>query len=273
MGQEPTFSFGRNWQIFLESLDEERVKNAESSLSEFMDIDNLRGKTFLDIGCGSGLFSLAAYNLGAERIVSFDIDPFSVQCCRYLAGTKGNPDNWEISEGSILENDFVDRLGGFDVVYSWGVLHHTGKMWDAIRNSLNLVNPGGVYYIALYNKILARDGSNSWIHPFWIRVKRIYNAYPMLGKYVFTPGAKAAYIAMLIAKRENPIKHVRNYKSHRGMSWATDATDWIGGWPYEFASVEEVFTFVKEIKPDFTLENIKVTSGRGLNWYLFARPR
>ncbi len=196
-----------------------------------------------------------------------------MECCRYLRDTKGNPENWEISEGSILDKNFIDPLGRFDVVYSWGVLHHTGKMWDAIRNSLELVNPRGVYYIALYNKILARDGSTSWIHSFWLSVKRIYNSYPRLGRYFFIPAAKAAYIGMVIAKRENPIRHVKNYKSHRGMSWETDATDWIGGYPYEFASVEEVFKFVKQIKPDFTLENIKVTSGRGLNWFLFARPR
>ena len=81
----------------------------------------------------------------------------------------------------------------------------------------------------------------------------------------------AAYLAMVTARRHNPVKHVREYKSHRGMSWRTDATDWLGGYPYEFATVEEVFTFVRAVAPDFNLVNMKVTSGRGLNWYLFER--
>jgi hypothetical protein len=144
-------------------------------------------------------------------------------------------------------------------------------MWDAIRNSTRLVGKAGYYYLALYNKILARDGAASWIHPFWIRIKKTYNSSPRLGKYVFEPLAMAAYLAMVTARGQNPVTHVKQYKSHRGMSWKTDATDWLGGYPYEFATVEEVFAFVKNTRPEFNLVNIKVTSGRGLNWYLFER--
>jgi SAM-dependent methyltransferase len=265
------FPFGKNWQLFLKRFDTERVGIAESSLVEFMEVENLEGKSFLDIGCGSGLFSYAAYNLGAARVVSFDIDPECVACCRELRAKADNPDNWEIHNGSVLDQQFLTRMGAFDIVYSWGVLHHTGKMWDAIENSLSLVNPGGLYYIALYNRILARDGSTAWIHSFWTTIKRIYNSYPFIGRYVLEPPAMAAYLAIVMVRGQNPVTHVKNYKSHRGMSWRTDATDWLGGYPYEYASVEEVFRFVREKRPDFNLVNLKVTSGRGLNWYLFAR--
>ena len=144
-------------------------------------------------------------------------------------------------------------------------------MWHAIERTAGLVNPGGYYYIALYNKILARNGSASWVHPFWLRIKTLYNTYPSLGSYVLEPLAMAAYLAIVVARGENPLTHIRNYKSHRGMSWRTDATDWLGGYPYEFATVEEVFKFVRDKFADFNLANIKVTSGRGLNWYLFQR--
>ena len=144
-------------------------------------------------------------------------------------------------------------------------------MWDAIQASVGLTRLGGYYYIALYNKILGRSGSTSWIHSFWLGVKRFYNAHPGVGAYVLEPLAMAAYLAMVLAKLENPVSHIKNYKSHRGMSWRTDATDWLGGYPYEFATVEEVFKFVKERFPDVNLVNLKVTSGRGLNWYLFQR--
>ncbi len=271
MEQKISFSFGRNWQNFLKSLNDEQIEIAQESLTEFLGQDDLKGKTFLDIGCGSGLFSLAAYNLGAARVVSFDIDPFSVQCCRYLREQANSPDTWEVSDGSVLDDAFLQRLEPFDLVYSWGVLHHTGRMWNALERSLDLVAPGGQIYLALYNKILARDNSTSWIHSFWLAVKRFHNTHPSIGAYVLEPLAMAAYLGIVVARLENPITHLRNYKSHRGMSWQTDATDWLGGYPYEFATVEEVFTFVKRRKPEFNLENLKVTSGRGLNWYLFRR--
>jgi 2-polyprenyl-3-methyl-5-hydroxy-6-metoxy-1,4-benzoquinol methylase len=271
MNSDPSFSFGRNWQRYLSSVDEERVRIAEVSLTEFTNLARLDGRSFLDIGCGSGLFSHAAFRLGAERIVSFDVDPASVECCLQLHEQAGKPENWEIRHGSVLDEPFLTSLGTFDIVYSWGVLHHTGRMWDAIVQSARLVNPGGLYYIALYNKILSRNGSTSWIHPFWLKVKRTYNTSPLLGRYLLEPLAMSAYLGMVMARGENPVAHVRNYKSHRGMSWRTDATDWLGGYPYEFATVEEVFTFIKSNFRDFDLENIKVTSGRGLNWFLFRR--
>jgi len=271
MNQEQNFSFGRNWQRFLESLDEDRLNIAAESLTEFLNLSDLQGKSFLDIGCGSGLFSYAAFKLGAKRVVSFDVDPFSVQCCRHLRSLAGSAENWLICEGSILDKTFAGSLGNFDIVYSWGVLHHTGNMWESIINSGELVAPNGYFYVALYNKIMSRNGSAAWIHGFWLSVKKLYNAHPLLGKFVLEPAAMGAYLAMVAARLENPVKHVRNYRSHRGMRWSTDATDWLGGYPYEFATVEEVFKFVAKKFPDFILTNVKTTSGRGLNWYLFRR--
>jgi 2-polyprenyl-6-hydroxyphenyl methylase/3-demethylubiquinone-9 3-methyltransferase len=272
MDTDRHFEFGKNWQEFLKSFDLERVEIAKASLTEFLDFERLEGLTFLDIGCGSGLFSYAAHELGASCIVSFDTDPFSVACCEHLRSEAGKPSSWQVLQASVLDESLPERLGTFDIVYSWGVLHHTGRMWDAIRNAMRFVTPGGYFYIALYNKILTRDGRGAhWIHPFWIRIKKTYNARPGIAKYILTPAAKTAYIAMVLAKGENPIAHVRNYKSHRGMSWHTDATDWLGGYPYEFATTEEVFRFVRADSPVFHLINLKVTGGRGLNWYLFRR--
>ena len=272
MNQDLCFSFGRNWQNFLKSFDEERLRIAESSLTEFLKLPDLKGKSFLDIGCGSGLFSYAAFSLGAERIVSFDVDPESVACCKYLHRLAGNPTNWEVHEGSILDKGFVSGLGTFDLVYSWGVLHHTGKMWDAIRYSAGLVNPGGLDHIAIYNKILARDGGPSWIHSFLVGSEKDCTIRgPRWANTFLEPLAMAVYLVMVVAKLQNPFTHVKNYRSHRGMSWRTDATDWLGGYPYEFATVEEVFKFIKTRFPDFNLVNLKITSGRGLNWFLFEK--
>ncbi len=267
--EQPSFAFGQNWLDFLKNVNDERIKIAEASLLDFMGVADLSGRAFLDIGCGSGLFSLAAHNLGAKNILSFDVDPQSVQCCESLRRLAGAPENWIVTSGSVLDREFMNRLDLFDIVYSWGVLHHTGKMWEAIENAAKKTSAEGYLYIALYNKLLTRNNDQSRIHDFWIRVKKLYNGAPAVGKYILEPLAMSAYIAMVTARGENPISHIRNYKSHRGMSWKTDAVDWLGGWPYEFATVEEVFRFMKSTFPAFTLENLKISGGRGLNWYLF----
>jgi len=160
MTEKITFSFGKNWKSYLKFLSKERLEIAKNSLTDFLKMKDLKGKTFLDIGCGSGIFSYAAYELGAKKIVSFDIDPYSVLCCKYLHKLSNLPNNWDIFEGSILNNDLSLELDKYDIVHSWGVLHHTGLMWKAIKNAANFVKNGGYFYFAIYNKVGGFKGSN-----------------------------------------------------------------------------------------------------------------
>lgn len=261
--EKTTFSFGKNWLSFLKGIDKKRIRSAKLSLTEFLNLKNLKGKSFLDIGCGSGLFSYAAFRLGAKNIVSFDLDPFSVECCKYLRKKAGNPINWIIYEGSILDNSFLSKLGKFDIVYSFGVLHHTGRMWKAIRNSAKLVNKRGCFYIVIYNK-----GKSS---KFWLRIKKFYNSLPPAGKSIAEFLYMSIYFAASLFQFKNPLARIKDYKSMRGMNWKTDIIDWLGGYPYEFATKEEVFKFMKKNFPDFNLINIKTASNSGGNWYLFQR--
>ncbi len=266
MTDKITFSFGKNWQNFLKSINEERIENAKSSIAEFFNVNNLEGKSFLDIGCGSGLFSYAAFLLGAKNITSFDVDPFSIECCKYFHKEAGCPKNWIISQGSVLDNNFLSGLGKFDIAYSFGVLHHTGKMWEAIKNSARLVNLGGYFYLVIYNK-----GKN---YKFWLKIKKLYNRLPSLGKYLMEFLYVSAYFAITIIKFKNPFKEIENFNSNnlnRGMDWKTDIIDWLGGYPYEPATAEEIFVFMKKNFPDFNLINLKTANNSSGNWFLFQK--
>ena len=183
------FEFGKNWARFLAAHTPEHAAQAEASLREMLGVQDLSGKTFVDAGSGSGLFSLAARRLGA-RVYSFDFDPHSVACTmelkrRYFDGDK----NWTIEEGSVLDTRFLSGRGQFDVVYSWGVLHHTGAMWNALENVIPLVKEGGTLFIAIYN-------DQGTVSRRWTKVKRLYNRLPCRAAF---PGHRAGVLPAVVA--------------------------------------------------------------------------
>jgi len=241
-----SFSFGKNWQVYLKSLNNEKIHKAKESLKEFL--GDVKNKSFLDIGCGSGIFSYSMYLLGAKKIVSFDVDEFSVQCTKYLKQKANNPSNWEVLEGSILDKKFITKLGEFDIVYSWGVLHHTGRMWDAIKSAISLVKPKGLLFIAIYNKTSSSK--------YWLRIKQLYNLLPKVGKQIVVFFYFLLFnIIFQLSRMKNPFKIINEYKKNRGMDPLIDIKDWFGGLPYEYATFEEVINFFKNNK--FNLELIK----------------
>lgn len=83
----------------------------------------------------------------------------------------GSDQDWMVEQGSVLDEAYLRSLGAFDIVYSWGVLHHTGAMWKALENALIPVAPGGQLFIAIYND----QGTHS---RRWRAVKRFYNRTP-----------------------------------------------------------------------------------------------
>jgi len=249
-------------------LNEVRIAEAEKSLRAMLEVNNLGGKSFLDIGCGSGLFSLAAMRLGADAVHSFDYDTQSVACAqalkhRYLQ----NAGNWTIEQGSVLDDGYLSRLGQFDVVYSWGVLHHTGHMWQALEYVVAHVASNGRLFIALYN-------DQDFVSGFWRAVKRCYSRgfawrwsiITVFGGYFLVRG----FIKDVLVLRKNPFHRFREYKRSRGMSYFTDLVDWLGGYPFEVARPEAVFDFFRA--RGFMLVKLKTVGGRhGNNEFVFLK--
>lgn len=230
------FSFGENWRQFLSTLSDDQMTAALNDLRTMLGVDDLSGKSFLDIGSGSGLSSLSARRLGA-RVHSFDYDPDSVGCTRELQ-RRYYPDDpsWIIEQASVLDVDYLNGLGQFDVVYSWGVLHHTGAMWQAIDNAARRVAAEGTLHIAIY--------ITQWSSSYWLVIKKFFNRSPKPVQQLMAYALAALRIMQMLMRGRNPITTIRNYRSNRGMSWFRDIVDWVGGYPYEHASREEIEAYL-----------------------------
>jgi 2-polyprenyl-3-methyl-5-hydroxy-6-metoxy-1,4-benzoquinol methylase len=251
------FDFGSNWELFLGLLDESRINEATLSLQHMLGPISFAGKTFVDVGSGSGLFSLAARRLGAD-VTSFDFDPRSVLCTNEIKRRYFPEDiRWKVEEASVLDRDYLSRLGRFDIVYSWGVLHHTGAMWQAFENVIELVKENGILFVAIYN-------DQGWLSRYWKYCKKIYvrNFYMRLPLILF----HALYLlipAWLVRARRGRL--VKN----RGMSVWRDFLDWIGGYPFEVARPEDIFRYFRD--KGFTLLEMKTTRRMGCNEFVFIR--
>jgi 2-polyprenyl-6-hydroxyphenyl methylase/3-demethylubiquinone-9 3-methyltransferase len=259
------FEFGRNWRAFLSVLNEDRIAAAEQSLRDMLQTDSLAARSFLDIGSGSGLFSLAAMRLGARRVHSFDNDPQSVACTaelrrRYFADDA----RWSIEHGSVLDEAYVQRLGPWDVVYSWGVLHHTGDLRRAVDVAARAVAEDGCLCIAIYND----QGLRSRL---WRGVKRVYNRGGAARRVIlaaFVPFFFCGALGRDVMSGRSPF---RRYRAHvRGMSPVHDWIDWLGGYPFEVASREDIGAFLSS--RGFNLGRLN-SCGRksGCNQFVFTR--
>ncbi len=262
------FAFGKNWTRFLALLDDERIVLAEKSLRDMLEVESLEGRSFVDVGSGSGLFSLAARRLGA-RVHSFDFDPHSVACTLELRRRYFRDDpQWSVEEGSALDPDYIERIGRFDFVYSWGVLHHTGDMWAALANVERLPRSGGTLFIAIYND----QGRAS---RRWLAVKKIYNRLPAGFKWIIVLPALVrlrgpSMLRGLLRLEPSSSSRQGGKRSARGMDPWRDNIDWIGGLPFEVAKPEEIFDFYR--RRGFHLKRLKTCAGGiGCNEFVFDR--
>jgi 2-polyprenyl-6-hydroxyphenyl methylase/3-demethylubiquinone-9 3-methyltransferase len=227
------FEFGKNWKDFLNTVSEQEIQQAAKDIKKWLDTDNLTGKRIIDIGSGSGIHSFALYSMGADELISFDYDNDSVEATTKMWENARSPANWKVIQGSVLDDVFIKTLGSFDIVYSWGVLHHTGEMWKAIGNAISLVKENGIFWFSIYQK---GPGYNKAL-----KLKTQYNNSSSLGKKIMVYKRIIRMMIGRFVKLKNPFAW--NRKTTRGMNVYNDLVDWLGGLPYEVASKEEITDF------------------------------
>lgn len=229
--QDSHFAFGKNWAEYAEKIGEADIKEAVDGLSRLLGNERLDGKRFLDIGCGSGIHSLAALLLGAAEVVALDIDPDSVATTRAFLDRHFPEGNFKVEQRSVFDLE-LKELGRFEVVYSWGVLHHTGDLHRALQSAAFLVADSGILVFALYRK--------TWMCWLWKVEKRWYaHNLPKVQSLARSIYILAFRIGLLLTGR-NFDKYVQQYQMNRGMDFYHDVHDWMGGWPYESISPERV---------------------------------
>ena len=268
---ELRYGFGANWKRFVAvSFNEARIASAVRSLQDLLALESLHGQTFLDIGCGSGLFSLAACRLNAASVISFDFDADSVRTSQWLRERENVPESrWSIAQGSVLDPAFMAAIPPVAILYSWGVLHHTGRMWDAIDAAAAKVAPGGRFAISIYNRVERKPDSSA----MWWKIKRFYNRSPGFVRGLMETAYIANHAATRLITLRNPFRAYVDQAGagRRGMDFRHDVRDWLGGFPYEYATAGELFEYVHG-KHGFQLERLRTGDGNICNEFLFLRP-
>ena len=268
MSLKPQFDFGENWSDFsANALTSERIRQAREEFAGFMarGTAGIVRKSFLDIGFGQGLSLLSAASMGAVA-VGCDLNP---KCAQVLERNRQHYPEVAgraipVVVGSILDPVTLDTLKklapgelGYDIVHSWGVLHHTGSMWQGIDNAASLVRPGGTLFLALYNR--------HWTSPVWAAIKYCYVRWPDWMQRMIVG---VCYPVILAAKwavtRRNPMS------MDRGMDFYYNVVDWVGGYPYEYASTAEVARHLERCH--FVLRaSTPANVPTGCNEYVFVR--
>ena len=264
MNKTNKFKFGKNWKLFLKGLENKHIQISKKALLKFNQNINLKNRSFIDIGSGSGLSSLAAKQLGA-KVVSIDVDTECIECTKFLKNKfyKDSKD-WDIKKLSILNTKNIKIMNKFDYVYSWGVLHHTGNLKKALKNTESLCGKNGFIHLALYND----QGRKS---KRWKIIKKMYIKNNFIVKklieLIFFP---FFLLKPFLQSLLSPILKNNNRIRKRGMTHYISMVDWLGGYPFETSKPEEIFNFFTN--KNYTLISLYTCGpGHGCNEFLFKK--
>ena len=160
----------------------------------------------------------------------------------------------------------MKNFNNYNFIYSWGVLHHTGNMYLAMENVSSLANEKSSICIAIYNK-------QQFFSKIWLIIKKIYNNSPRFFQkamtLIFCIYFFLGLLVVDLIRFKNPFER-HTGANRRGMNFVNDVIDWIGGYPFEVATPEEIFNFFR--KRGFVLKKLKTCGGKmGCNEFMFSK--
>ncbi len=252
------FSFGKNWQAYSKNaLTKKSLMDFKHDFDELFNGIDFKNKKFIDIGFGQGLAILIAAEKGAD-VVGIDIDANNIKALNITLQEMGRVKVPKTDIVSILDDDYVNRYkSNYDIVHSWGVLHHTGNMTKGFDNACDLVATNGYFICSIYNR--------HWSSPIWKIIKYLYNISPLICQQLingfFYP---IIFIAKWIVTGKNP------KQKERGMNFFYDVIDWIGGYPYEYATENEIIELVSK-KGFVCIKSCPAAVPTGCNEFVFER--
>jgi len=260
------FAFGENWDLYSRQIDSRHIENSKKDFIGLTHLDCLEGMKVLDIGSGSGIHSLSMMLLGCKNLVSLDYDFDSVSTTKRVLSGKIFKGDYQVIQADILKH--IPELDGhtFDLVYSWGVLHHTGDMMKGIDESVRYVKPGGLIALALYRKTLFCS--------FWKIEKFIYSKSPKLLQRVVQKSYELVFALHTYLKTGQTFgSYKHDYLQKRGMEFSRDVHDWLGGYPYESIDPKYLIQYMQLM--GFSLVNSNIAKkqigilGSGCDEFLF----
>jgi 2-polyprenyl-3-methyl-5-hydroxy-6-metoxy-1,4-benzoquinol methylase len=178
----------------------------ERPFSRFVDFDALGGMETLEVGCGSGFAAQLMAEAGAN-VVAVDLTPWAVETTRKRFEAFGL--RAEIREADAEELPFENDR--FDLVFSWGVIHHTTDMNRALGEIVRVCKPGGRVILMLYHR-------RSFFFAFYRGLARFLPLARRLGLHF--EGARAGEREGLIARHFN-IPEIRRLLADAGLQVET----------------------------------------------------
>jgi ubiquinone biosynthesis O-methyltransferase len=215
---------------------------SEKHWSLFYNPKEVKGKTVLDAGCGTGVFSIIFARNGAAKVTGIDISPGSLDTARSLKKKFGLA-NAEFRQQDMLRLPFASA--SFDIVWAWGTVHHTTDPLGAIAELIRVLKPGGSLFLAIYKRT-----NVTWVHEIvrktMIRTPRwSWNSLAKAGALALSP------IVFLFKKRQ---------KSRKGEKLSELILDWYFVPIRHYYRPEEIRSFLEARK--FKIENYLAHSGR-----------
>lgn len=177
-----------------------KIEKQIEFLNKLIGRDNIENKIVLDAGCGTGIAAISFKKLGANKVIGIDISKKSLLTAKKLAEEAGV--KLKFITGDLLN---LPLKGNFDIIHSFGALHHTGDTKGAFANLINLLGENGQFYLALYWRTRL-----TFLHQFIRKILRLLpeSAWEPISKFI---------TKFMVGKK----------KTQRGFDGYGEALDWL----------------------------------------------